>query len=258
MIINEPITLIVLFGSLFLSLLVIIFGLLVFYNLFSRWLSFLKREQQRTQQEIINDAYTEAYKIIDNAKKQSLSLIKDANSKAQETLLQGKEVSQDVRNQWEKKLTEISQELSASFENSTNSILSFYEDLIEKQKKEGHALLTTTSREIEEEVLDEVGEFKDTLEEESHIFSNNLHQQTVGLEKQLSDKLQKEFENAQKDIALYKKHRLEEVDQTIVQIVEKVAREVIGDTISMQEHQNLIFRSLEKIKAQENTPHGNQ
>src|SRR3990167_10652856 len=54
--------------------------------------------------------------------------------------------------------------------------------------------------------------------------------------------------NAQSDIEIYKKNQLEGIDEAVAGIVEKVAPEVIGKSISMEDHAELVWKALERAK----------
>jgi hypothetical protein len=53
---------------------------------------------------------------------------------------------------------------------------------------------------------------------------------------------------AQTDIETYKKNQMEGIDETVAGIVEKVAPDVIGKSISMEDHIELVWKSLERAK----------
>lgn len=56
--------------------------------------------------------------------------------------------------------------------------------------------------------------------------------------------------SAQSDIETYKKNQMEGIDETIAGIVEKVAPEVIGKSISMEDHADLVWKALERAKSE--------
>jgi len=54
--------------------------------------------------------------------------------------------------------------------------------------------------------------------------------------------------SAQSDIETYKKNQMEGIDETVAAIVEKIAPEVIGKSISMEDHAELVWKALERAK----------
>lgn len=53
---------------------------------------------------------------------------------------------------------------------------------------------------------------------------------------------------AQEDIAAYKQNQLEGIDAEVKKIVDKVAPEVLGKALSLDEHEDLVWRALERAK----------
>ena len=70
-----------------------------------------------------------------------------------------------------------------------------------------------------------------------------MHQQMQEYKKELLPKLERELEE-------YKKQRLKEADKTVNKIVQKVSQEVLGKSLSMEEHHDLIINSLEKSRVE--------
>ncbi|MCA9389953.1 hypothetical protein KC571_00965 [candidate division WWE3 bacterium] len=255
MITSEPLFTIIALAFIFLSLLVIVLAVLAFYNLFSRWLGFLQKEQDKDEEEIINNAYNEAFKIIERAKNDAMKTIENANSDAQKTLLKTQKLSENTAESWKSKLAEISESYEKTFEGATKNLVDFYQNLIEEQKKESVGTVEETSQSLEHEVLDEVADFKDILEKETHDFEKTLYQQTIGVEDETRKQISAEYKKAKADIETYKKQRLAEVDHSIVEIIDKVARDVIGSAMTIEQHKDLIFESLNKIKEENQLPH---
>lgn len=54
--------------------------------------------------------------------------------------------------------------------------------------------------------------------------------------------------SVQTDIETYKNNQMEGIDETVAGIVEKVAPEVIGKSISMEDHADLVWKALERAK----------
>ena len=53
---------------------------------------------------------------------------------------------------------------------------------------------------------------------------------------------------AQEDIDVYKTNQLEGIDETVREIINKVAPQVLGKALSMDEHEELVWKSLERAK----------
>lgn len=60
--------------------------------------------------------------------------------------------------------------------------------------------------------------------------------------------LNKRIFQIEKNIEEYKKERLKEVDRKIYQMIGEVAKKIIGKTIDLSVHEELVFQTLEKAK----------
>src|SRR3972149_2041682 len=73
---------------------------------------------------------------------------------------------------------------------------------------------------------------------------SDFNQQTRGLEGKLIEQL-KVIRN---ELETYKKHRFEVINKNIVDILEKTLEETLGKKLSLTEHSEIIFQSLEQAK----------
>lgn len=74
----------------------------------------------------------------------------------------------------------------------------------------------------------------------------------AGLQKDLQAQIQ-DFHNTllpqvEKQLAEYRAIRMQEVDQSVINIVQKASQEIFNKTISMTDHQNAVIQSLENAK----------
>ncbi|MBI3341554.1 hypothetical protein HY024_00365, partial [Candidatus Curtissbacteria bacterium] len=54
--------------------------------------------------------------------------------------------------------------------------------------------------------------------------------------------------NAQGEIETYKKNQMEGIDEEVREIVAKVAPDVLGKSINFDDHEDLVWKALEKAK----------
>lgn len=85
-------------------------------------------------------------------------------------------------------------------------------------------------------------------EQELTDFSNILKKETVEAQSVIDKRVQEQFEKSQQEIQKYKEEKLKEVDRSINKIIIQVAGEVIGKTLSLSEHEKLVFDALESAK----------
>lgn len=110
-------------------------------------------------------------------------------------------------------------------------------------------LVVDDSRKIVEEKMHDAAEEmkKDVLEEVDH-FSQDLHKEVIAGEDQMRAKIAKEYDLIKKDLDDYKKRRLQEIDYEILKIISDTAAEVIGKTMTPEDHLDFIRETLNKHK----------
>ena len=113
-----------------------------------------------------------------------------------------------------------------ALESTSEDLLNFYKDIMEKERKTTLNTFEKASDDIQTAVLKDVDEFKDTL-----------HRETV----EAREKVEKEMED-------YRSRRMQEIDKKIYDIVYEVSSKVLGRSLSMADHEAVIFRILDDVK----------
>jgi tRNA(Met) C34 N-acetyltransferase TmcA len=116
-------------------------------------------------------------------------------------------------------------------------LLESYQKVMEKQKQESVTTLQNIISEMKQEVSEEVDEF-----------TGVLHEGTVGVQKQVEQKIKEELLQSEKDLEKYEQDKLTKIDENIYQIAYKTSQMVLGQAISMKDHEDLVRRSLEQAK----------
>lgn len=79
-------------------------------------------------------------------------------------------------------------------------------------------------------------------------FQNVTNELEVDLQRQIKEFRTHLLANLEKEIEDYKAAKIRRIDQVSVGIAQKVAQEVLNKSLTPEDHQNLVFRSLEKAK----------
>lgn len=157
-----------------------------------------------TQEEIENRARDKAIKIIEEARDKAVLILNDAKLSA-------------VNNQ---------QDLDSKLSLVAEQQVDVYKDMLQK-----------VSKNIEEEAVDEITEFRKVLENE-----------VVGTEQNVSQKIEAEYAEVNKKIAEYKEEKLREFDKRAEMVVKEFVKTVLGKSLSEDIHMDLIKQALEEAK----------
>jgi ribosomal protein S17E len=156
-----------------------------------------------------------------------------------------KEISLRVSEKFKKQLEELVEEeikknagsLKNDFQRTSEEIIKNYQD----QFKDGGQEIQKIISEISRQAAEEVKKTSETLSEELAQKFGEIYQLAKGT-------LNNKVTEAEKEIEDYKKERFKEIDRRVYQILGKVAKETIGKTIDLSDHEKLVMEALEKAK----------
>ncbi|OGD09800.1 hypothetical protein A2397_00445 [Candidatus Amesbacteria bacterium RIFOXYB1_FULL_44_23] len=111
--------------------------------------------------------------------------------------------------------------------------------LAKEQLSDYKETIQNISKNIEDEVKNEVGELKKVLEME-----------TVEAEKTVAKRMAEDYAQAEKKIEDYKLAKYKQIEEGAVGVLEEVGRKLVGKTLNFREHTDFIISALEKAKLQ--------
>jgi F0F1-type ATP synthase membrane subunit b/b' len=194
---------------------------------FAKW---IKKNSafDRSHQHLAKSSQTEdkAVKIIDDANSKALDIIKNANF-----------FVDNSKNEFDKELRDISSDRVKAFEKTTSEFLEFYENTLKDLQSKNIEIFQNISKDIEESANSEIKNFKSAIEK-----------QTIQAESLAEKKINEQHLLAQKDIDTYKQNEIAKINQNIYKLLERVSNLVIGDSLSLSEHEKLIQDALTKAK----------
>lgn len=115
-----------------------------------------------------------------------------------------------------------------------------YEDIADIYKKEVPKL-SNLSVQIENSVTNEVKKIIDEL-------NKKLDTEIGKMYKLAGETINKSVLQTQKNIENYKKEKLKEIDEKIYQLIGNITKKIIGKTIDLSTHEELVFKILEEAK----------
>lgn len=195
------------------------------YTKIVRKLHDLHKERNITQKEILN----KSDHILEEAREKAIKIIANANLFEDSTK---KIFDQELKRTTESQIKTL-EKLSYDFLNA------FQKELI-GLKDNNIKMMETVSKDIEVSVIAELKDYREILKKE-----------TYDSQKIVEDKIEEAFRNAQKEISDFKTDRLKIVEDQIYEIIQNVSKIVLGKSLSLQEHEQLVIDALEKAKKEE-------
>src|SRR3989344_5881574 len=86
------------------------------------------------------------------------------------------------------------------------------------------------------------------LNEEADNFRIALETETIGTQQAVAKKINDKYARLEQELEEYKKHRWEEIESKLAEIIKQVSQKVLGKSLGVQEHSDLIIQALEEAK----------
>lgn len=174
----------------------------------------------------LSDTRERAAKIIDEANSKAIDIINKAN------------LSENIASEnFTEEIKHIASLQIEEFEKATSDFMKLYNLVLQDLKSKNIEVFQNVSKDIEVNTMAEIKNFKESME--------SLTSQS---EKLVQKKIDSDYLIAKKEIQNYKEVEIKKIDQEIYELLEKVAKLVLGKALSLSEHEDLIRKSLEKAK----------
>jgi F0F1-type ATP synthase membrane subunit b/b' len=124
-----------------------------------------------------------------------------------------------------------------SFTENWNNIMIKFKNSAEKELPE----IEKIKSEIQEKILKEI-------EKEIKELSKNISRNAEQIYQSAAQSINNEITQAQEYIKNYKEKKMKEINKKIYQIINDISKEIIGKSISIREHEDLVIKALEDAK----------
>ena len=162
---------------------------------------------------------TDYHQVVDTALSRERKILDDATQEAEQIISSTKYVSEHSKSLIDQTLQTLAEDIQKHVATSGQEFNSSYQ---------------ASLKQVSDQSLNE---FKTVLSGMEQELQNNI--------KRFNEVL---LPNLEKEIAEYKKARLDQAEQEVVQIVQKVSQEVFNKSLPLSDHQNLVIESFEKAK----------
>lgn len=191
------------------------------YKLLARYET-LKEEYRKT----IADSQNQAEEVYEKAQEEAKKIMDDARVKSQ-------------------KLVQDAEGFSVE---GTKRLQEALDWMLKDQTRAYTDELKAARKKTEEQLLSMAGEVNQMAATELKVFANKLQQQTKFAQEEASKSIQQAYAQMGEELERYKKQRMERVDEIVKDMVMRVARDVMGDSLSTSEHETLVMKALEEAK----------
>lgn len=184
----------------------------------------LKTEEEQLKEQ----GHEKAFEILEEARDKALKII--ASSESFEN------ISKDMLYE---KLNTVSANHLKTFQKAASELLTRYQNELEGLKETDIKIVKDISKDIESATFTELRDFREILKKE-----------TFSSQKIVEEKIEEKYAVLNKEIEEYKKESIKKIDSKIYEIIQEVAKLVIGKAVSLKGQEDLVIDSLNKTKQQ--------
>lgn len=204
---------------------------LLFYSAYKlrnayKKLSITSDEEKKRWQELEQKAQNDYQEII-----------AVANKKAEEIISQANNVNTKSVASFEDAITSMLQNQKDSLETNSLEISKKHEQEVKELNNKIIILLTNIYKDIES-----------TSRADLEAYKAAIKKQTFDAEKLAEEKVQQEYLRLEKEIEEKKAKKMQELEENIYKIISNISKDIIGKSLDLSSHEDLIVKSLDDAK----------
>jgi F0F1-type ATP synthase membrane subunit b/b' len=164
--------------------------------------------------------------ILANAQNKSQQILQDASTRANEIISKAQVFTGDQEGK-----------IAAEIEKASQMYAGSYQESLKALESKAVTMMQTIPNEVKDVLLREITNIRTTIQSQIQKAQSDARQIVVDA-----------YKKAEDEVVNYKKQRLKQVDESIVVILQDIARKVLSKEISKEEHEKLVMKALEEAK----------
>jgi vacuolar-type H+-ATPase subunit H len=203
------------------------------------FLVFRRREEDLKLKE--SKADTQYHQVVDNALNKERKILDDATVEADKIINDARYVNRDLGEKVNQALLKMVTDIQTDAVNASNNFLNSYQSSLGQLSVQSLSNYQNISKALETDLQKFARDLETALAEMAKGLGTDLQKQIKDFHESLLPALEKELE-------AYKQMRIKQADQTITEVVQRVAQEVLNKSLTIPDHQALLTEALEKAK----------
>lgn len=176
---------------------------------------------------------------LNTTKEKALKILADASEQAANILKQADVLKSEMGEEAKQDLSELTNKQKEALLKATEELKSGFSELLKQIEEEDINLFKSVTKDIENITSTEV-----------RGFEKRLHDETIGQQNTIDQKVKEAFERANQEIETYKKEKMEAVDKQVFSLLQQVAKDVLGKRLTNEDHRQLIMDALKRAKTE--------
>lgn len=189
------------------------------------------------ERKIIEDAGNTYNQIMYNALSEERQLVDDATREASQIITGAQYINRAAKGTVDQALDHMIDDIKKGILDTARDFLNDYQASLKLVTDQSLTDFQKVSKGLETDLQKQTDDFQNVAKE----LKEDLQKQITNFHDTVLPALEKELED-------YKQMRLNQTEQTIKSVVQKVSQEILNKSISLDDHQKLLLDSLEKAK----------
>lgn len=180
--------------------------------------------------------------ILREANEKRLRIIQDASDHAQMIIKQADGLNLETKDKIMLSIREMSKRQEQMLDERRIELARLYDDIEANNRNDLTQRFKVMAGNIENHALAGIVEFREGVEREM-----------IGLKRELKEKIDQEMKRINVDIEDYKAKQMKKVDEKVFEVLQALTREVLGKSLSIKDHEDLVQKALIEMKSQINS-----
>ncbi len=201
------------------------------------WMLKILRQLSSRNTEMHKELYSDNLEIINTARKEAERMVSKANKKAlqlkEKTSFDEKEFEALFNSEVEKLITQHSNSLVST----TGAFTRVYVNALEELKQSYLGTFKSTAQSFDKQASSGLDEFRKMLEQE-----------TINLQDEIKDHVQKAYQEALSDITGFKKQQMQLMQNHVNALVSSITAQVLSESLDTHKQESIITNALNQME----------
>lgn len=236
--------------SLLYQVITIVFNLVIVVFVVFYLLSLRNKEKELNKREhridtdynqVVGHSQSQQHQIVEGAMNQSNQIMSIATHQANQILSGAQYLSQTTKATLDASLQQMVTEVQNTSSNSKIALEQALQEIVVDVHKEAFESGKQMSQSYQ-------GQLKKISENSLSGFQTVTNDLELELSMAIKNFRQELLSNVEKEVEQYKAAKMRRVDQASVVLVERIAQQVLNKSLTIEDHESLVIKSLDKAK----------
>ncbi len=187
------------------------------------------------------DAYEESVRILNESKSKASEHILAAQDQSTKIIRDTNYLNETLQKTFDDELKQLVSRQEKAFNDVAANLSTQFTQAFEQEKITTLGELSKVSEHLRTDMLGKVDEFKGVLEKN-----------TLEAENELREKIQADYQELTNKLKEYEAVKTKQIDDKMYAILTQVTKDILESAMSMEEHEELVFKLLNNAKIRQN------